>query len=189
MGATPLPCPLPACTCAACATLHVPVPARRGRQRPAFAHSTRDSRSCTEVPRLVVSRGTPGRTYLCSTLTVQLPASALYAAGGPTGTLGAAVRFELRVRGSDKVVASSSGDGDEFGAGVDSHVCRALPVAVKTMKKGERAQLTIQPACEPPCPWRARARVGRRPCWACARKHAARRASALPCPYVGPLAA
>ena len=58
-----------------------------------------------------------------------------------------AVRFELRVKGSDKVVASSSEEGDEFSVSQDSHVCRALPIAAKAMKKGERAQLVIKPAC------------------------------------------
>ena len=61
-----------------------------------------------------------------------------------------AVRFELCVKGSDKVVVSSSEEGDEFSVSQDSHVCRALPIAAKAMKKGERAQLVIKPACAPP---------------------------------------
>ena len=57
------------------------------------------------------------------------------------------MQYQLRVKGSDNVVASSSGEGDEFSVDTDSHVCRALPIAAKAMKKGEKALLTIKPAC------------------------------------------
>ena len=53
----------------------------------------------------------------------------------------------MRVKGKEEIISSSLEDGERFALNTD-FVCRAFPIAVKTMKKGEKAQLTIAPECE-----------------------------------------
>ena len=61
----------------------------------------------------------------------------------------AAVRYSFKVQGTDQPFAVSPEEGAQFVV-QEGHVCKALPIAVKKMKLGERASLLIRPACEWP---------------------------------------
>jgi FKBP-type peptidyl-prolyl cis-trans isomerase 2 len=64
----------------------------------------------------------------------------------------AAVRYTIRVEGSDKVVAETGDSGAEFSVEhAERGSANALPAfaeVLKGMKKGEKVSLLIKPQCE-----------------------------------------
>ena len=58
-----------------------------------------------------------------------------------------AVKYRIRVKGSDTVVAESLEAGEEF-VMENGGLIKAFGVALKEMKKGETASLIVAPECE-----------------------------------------
>ena len=59
-----------------------------------------------------------------------------------------AVKYRIRVKGSDAVVAESPEAGEEFVVEKGGPI-KAIDVALKDMKKGETASLIVAPECAP----------------------------------------
>ena len=63
------------------------------------------------------------------------------------------MKYRIRVKGSDAVVAESPEAGEEF-VMENGGPIRAIGVALKDMKKGETASLIVAPECAFPVdPW------------------------------------
>jgi hypothetical protein len=57
------------------------------------------------------------------------------------------VSYVARVQGQEQPFSTTDPEGVEFEVQA-GHLCSALAVAVKTMKKGEQATLLVKPECE-----------------------------------------
>ena len=57
------------------------------------------------------------------------------------------MKYRIRVKGDDKVVAESPEGGEEFVFEQGGGPVKAIGVALKDMKKGETASLLVAPEC------------------------------------------
>ncbi len=60
------------------------------------------------------------------------------------------MKYRIRVKGSDEVVAESPEAGEEFVFEEGGGPIKAIGVALKDMKRGETASLIVAPECASP---------------------------------------
>lgn len=60
------------------------------------------------------------------------------------------MKYEARIKGEKEAFEKTPEEGIEFSLD-EGHLCPALPIAIKKMKEGESALLTVKPPCNHKC--------------------------------------